>query len=208
MRLKRALAVCALIALSAPVTACGSDGGTGNGKPPIPGLDGDGTVAGGDGDGTASGGLPSAATIADVVAYLNTYGSCLDLEQADKYDTGELARRDPSWGSEPAEHPSWGIKERYVCRDNYSDTTTLLLVDMRKFQTSLKGSGYAGGSAGFLVGRDFVVIPGGRETRGDLKVSELKYLTCDPKQKVPSGYELQPALVGGCTLTDYLPTDN
>ncbi|MEV5873612.1 hypothetical protein AB0L75_05120 [Streptomyces sp. NPDC052101] len=209
MRLKRVLAVGALLVMSASMAACGSGdkaGSDGDGRATGAG----GTIAGafgGDGDGNgkaAGGGLPSASTIADIVFYLNKYGSCLDLQAADEYDKTETANRDPSWGNEEAGEPAWAIKQRYVCRDNYEDTTTLLLADMKKFQGALKksGSGY-----GFLVGKNFLVVPGGNETTHDLQKSDLKYLTCDPKFKLPSGYEKEPALVDGCVLTNYFPAD-
>jgi hypothetical protein len=73
---------------------------------------------------------------------------------------------------------------------------------MKKFQTELKKGAPA---EGFLIGMDFAVVPGGDETIRDLKASDLKYMTCDPEFKMPSGYKSEPALVDGCVLTDYFP---
>ncbi|MEU4931442.1 hypothetical protein AB0G54_33875 [Streptomyces yokosukanensis] len=196
MRLKRALAVGALLVMSASMAACGNDGGSGNGD-----SDGDGKATGG---GAAKGGLPSASSIADISDYLNQHGACLDLQPGDEYDAGSLAGHDPAWGIPDDRGAAvWGVRERYVCRDNYDDSTTLALVDMKKFQGALKTSGV---TSGVLVGQDFLVVPGGSETGRDLKASGLKYLTCDPKFTMPSGYKKEPALVDGCVLSDYFPS--
>ncbi|WP_031172533.1 hypothetical protein [Streptomyces durhamensis] len=198
MRLKRALAVGALLVLSTSVAACGDDNKDSGGVAAGAGnSDGDGKSTGG----AAAGGLPSATSVADISDILNQHGSCLDLQSGDKYDAGSFSGTDPAWDI-PDERPAavWGVKERYVCRDNYSDSTTMALVDMKKFQAAYKTSGL---TRGVLVGKNFLVVPGGAETAHDLQASGLKYFTCDPKFQMPSGYKKEPALVDGCVVTNY-----
>ncbi|MFE7933817.1 hypothetical protein ACFU6S_34895 [Streptomyces sp. NPDC057456] len=201
MRLRRAITIGALLLLSASMTACGGDDkGSAN-------SDGDGktgaTAGSGKGDSSeaASTELPEASDMASVAYYLNQYGSCLDLTPGAEYDDSSLADHDPAWGDDNmTRDPAWGIKERAVCRDDYDDSSTLLLLsDMKKFQTSMHAKNYGS----ILIGKDFAVAPGGAETIEDLKASGLVTLSCDPERQIPSGYKQEPAQVDGCVLTNY-----
>ncbi|MEU9266217.1 hypothetical protein AB0E04_12300 [Streptomyces sp. NPDC048251] len=202
MRIRRAITIGALLLMSASLTACGDDGDAGN-------SDGDGkssasasTGAGkGDSGESASTELPEASDMASIAYYLNQYGSCLDLTPGAEYDDSSLADHDPAWGDDNmTRDPAWGIKERAVCRDNYDDSSTLLVLsDMKKFQTSM----HAGNYSSILIGKDFAVEPGGTETIEDLKASGLVALSCDPERQIPSGYKQEPAQVDGCVLTNY-----
>ncbi|MEU9467753.1 hypothetical protein AB0D78_14030 [Streptomyces avermitilis] len=190
MRFQRAVAggAVALAALTA-LTGCGSDG--------------DGTSgAGPDKGGSQQAGLPEASDMASIAYYLNKYASCLDLTTGEEYDASAEVEKNPAWGEDEAEDPSWGIKERAVCTDKYSDAITLLTVpDMKKFQTAAKKDGHAD----FLIGQDFAIVPVDRRTIEELKASDLRYLTCDPDTRFPSGYEKKAGLVDGCVLSDYFP---
>ncbi|MFG2130829.1 hypothetical protein ACGFNV_23845 [Streptomyces sp. NPDC048751] len=198
MRFKRALATCALLVMSTSVAACGS----GDDESRNSGSDGDGK-SGGSSQPAASG-LPEAKDMASIAYYLNKYASCLDLTPGAEYDDSEDADKNPAWGDTEAEDPSWGITERAVCTDKYSDAIALLTVpDMKKLQTAAKKDGHAS----FLVGKDFAVVPVDDRTIEELKASGLKYLTCDPDAEIPSGFEKQAAEVDGCVLSDYFPSD-
>ncbi|MFD9436487.1 hypothetical protein [Streptomyces sp. NPDC060002] len=201
MRFRRAITIGALLLVSASMTACGGDSDGGN-------SDGGGKTGASTGTGKAdnssaptSTGLPAASDMASVAYYLNQYGSCLDLTPGEEYDDSSLADRDPAWGDDNmTRDPAWGIKERAVCRDNYDDSSTLLLLsDMKKFQTSMHAKNYGS----ILIGKDFAVEPGGTETIEDLKASGLVALSCDPERQIPSGYTQEPAQVDGCVLTNY-----
>ncbi|MFF1445501.1 hypothetical protein [Streptomyces sp. NPDC058295] len=200
MRIRRAITIGALLLMSASMTACGGDSDAGN-------SDGDGksgaSAGAGKGDSSQAAGtkLPEASDMASVAYYLNQYGSCLDLTPGAEYDDSSLADHDPAWGDEKMTgEPAWGIKERAVCRDNYDDSSTLLLLsDMKKFQTSMHAENYGS----ILIGKDFAVAPGGAETIEDLKASGLVALSCDPERQIPSGYKQEPAQVDGCVLTNY-----
>ncbi|MBK3636000.1 hypothetical protein JHN52_24350 [Streptomyces sp. MBT97] len=200
MRLRRAITVGALLLMSASMTACGGDDDKGSGN-----SDGDGrtgaSASSGKGGGAAGTKLPEASDMASIAYYLNQYGSCLDLKQGAEYDDSSLADHDPAWGDENmTRDAAWGIKERAVCRDDYDDSSTLLLLsDMKKFQTSMHAKNYGS----ILIGKDFAVQPGGTETIQDLKASGLVVLSCDPERKIPSGYKQEPAQVDGCVLTNY-----
>ncbi|WP_327184219.1 hypothetical protein [Streptomyces sp. NBC_01334] len=203
MRIRRAITIGALLLMSASLTACGGDDSdAGN-------SDGDGknsasasTGAGkGDSGESASTELPEASDMASIAYYLNQYGSCLDLTPGAEYDDSSLADHDPAWGDDNmTRDPAWGIKERAVCRDNYDDSSTLLVLsDMKKFQTSMHAENYGS----ILIGKNFAVEPGGTETIEDLKASGLVALSCDPERQIPSGYKQEPAQVDGCVLTNY-----
>ncbi|MET8164060.1 hypothetical protein ABZT34_07320 [Streptomyces sp. NPDC005329] len=201
MRFRRTITIGALLLMSASMTACGGDDkGSAN-------SDGDGktgaTAGSGKGDSTEAAGteLPEASDMASVAYYLNQYGSCLDLTPGAEYDDSNYTDTDPAWGEEQmTQDPNWGIKERAVCRDNYDDSSTLLLLsDMKKFQTSMHAKNYGS----ILIGKDFAVAPGGAETIEDLKASSLVALSCDPERQIPSGYKQEPAQVDGCVLTNY-----
>lgn len=192
MRIRRAITVSALLLVSASLTACGGDG--------------DGKVDSVNSNGKAeSTGLPEASDMASIADYLNQYASCQDLTPGEKYDDSPLQDKDPAWGEDLVhELAAWGIKERAVCRDNYHDSNTLILMsDMKTFQAKLKKENFTG----LLVGKDFAVKPGDDTTKQELKASGLKYLSCDPELQVPSGYKQEPALVDGCVTTDYFPAD-
>ncbi|MFG3033298.1 hypothetical protein ACGFZJ_32900 [Streptomyces sp. NPDC048253] len=203
MRIRRAITIGALLLMSASLTACGgADGDAGN-------SDGDGKSSASTGKGAGKGGsgesasteLPEASDMASIAYYLNQYGSCLDLTPGAEYDDSSLADHDPAWGDDNmTRDPAWGIKERAVCRDNYDDSSTLLVLsDMKKFQTSMHAKNYGS----ILIGKDFAVEPGGTETIEDLKASGLVALSCDPERQIPSGYKQEPAQVDGCVLTNY-----
>lgn len=195
MRPKRILAVAALLALSAPVTACG--GGDG---------DGDGTSTGtstGTGTGASASGLPQAKDMAAAVAYVSTYTTCAGLKPGDSYDNAHSGEENEAWSPESAaEEASYGIKERAVCEDASGHAITLLLTpDMRTFQAAAKNH-----HEKFAVGQDFAVVPVGDEAVQALSRSQLKFLSCDPDFTVPSGYTKEPASVDGCVLSTYFPS--
>ncbi|WP_062645042.1 hypothetical protein [Streptomyces maremycinicus] len=203
MRLRRAITIGALLLMSASMTACGDDDKSGGNS------DGDGRTgasasasSGKDGSGEAAGTeLPEASDMASIAYFLNEHGSCLDLMSGTEYDDSSLADHDPAWGDDNmTREPAWGIKERAVCRDNYDDSSTLLVLsDMKKFQTSMRAKNYGS----ILIGKDFAVAPGGAETTGDLKNSGLVVLSCESERQIPSGYKQEPAEVDGCVLTNY-----
>ncbi|MCQ9134925.1 MULTISPECIES: hypothetical protein [Streptomyces] len=199
MRIRRAVTIGALLLLSATLTAC-DDGDTKAGG----NSDGDGRTgasAGAGGSAPKGGGLPEASDMASIAYFLNQHGSCLDLKTGEEYDDSSLADHDPAWGDENmTREPAWGIKERAVCRDDYDDSSTLLVLsDMKKFQASMHADNYGS----ILIGKDFAVAPGGAETTEDLKASGLVALSCDPTRHIPSGYKQEPAQVDGCVLTNY-----
>ncbi|MFF3847086.1 hypothetical protein [Streptomyces sp. NPDC002328] len=196
MRTKRAFATAATLVALTTAVGCGSedDGGTA----------GDGKSTAGGGNSTSSSGqgatstLPEAADMASIAYYLNKYTACLDLTTGDKYDAGHDSQ-DSAWGSDEAEDPSWGIKERGVCSDQGGRPVALLSVaDMKTFQTAVKKDG-----SKFLVGQDFAVVPVGDRTIQELQKSELRFLTCDPDFSAPSGFTKEAAAVDGCVLSDY-----
>ncbi|MER5586411.1 hypothetical protein AB0G76_14705 [Streptomyces asoensis] len=202
MRLRRAITVGALLLMSASMTACGGDDDKGSGNSDGDGRTGASASGGKGGSGGAAGTkLPEASDMASIAYYLNQYGSCLDLTPGAEYDDSSLADHDPAWGDENmTRDAAWGIQERAVCRDNYDDSSTLLLLsDMKKFQTSMHAKNYGS----ILIGKDFAVAPGGTETSEDLKASGLVVLSCDAERKIPSGYKQEPAQVDGCVLTNY-----
>ncbi|PPS82132.1 hypothetical protein [Streptomyces sp. MH60] len=183
----------AVLALTA-VSGCGGDEGGG-----------EGTAAGGGGYGQSAGsggrlmdteteGRPSAATMADIEAFVSARTTCTDLHMKDKdYDDED----DPEAESTGT---LWGIRERAVCWDAKRNGITLMSVDdMKSFQTQARKRG----PAGYLVGEDFVVT-GGPTTRADLRGSGLLALVCDPETRIPSGYTKEKGLVDGCTLTDFI----
>lgn len=165
---------------------------------------GSSTDAGTDGTNSATAGsaLPKASDMASIASYLNQFGSCLNLTPGQEYDASDENEKNPAWGEDEAADSTWGIGGRAVCTDRYSDAIALLSVpDMRTFQTAAKKDGHAG----FLVGKDFAVVPVDARTVQDLSASGLRYLTCDRDFTAPSGYEKQPALVDGCVLSTYVP---
>ncbi|MET7605105.1 hypothetical protein ABZS96_21755 [Streptomyces avermitilis] len=194
MRFHRAVVsgAVALAALTA-LTGCGGHD-----------SDGDGKSGGSTDQGTSQqAGLPKASDMASIAYYLNKYASCLDLTTGEEYDASDEVEKNPAWGEDEAADASWGIKERAVCTDKYSDAIALLTVpDMKKFQTAAKKDGYAD----FLIGQDFAIVPVDRRTIEELKASDLRYLTCDPDTRFPSGFEKKAGLVDGCVLSDYFPS--
>ncbi|MGW1779284.1 hypothetical protein ACWCQQ_09085 [Streptomyces sp. NPDC002143] len=204
MRIRRAVTIGALLLMSASMTACGSSDDKAGDSAGSSNSDGDGKTGSDKGTSSSeptSAGLPEASDMASIAYYLNQYGSCLDLTTGAEYDDSSLADSDPAWGDESmTRDPAWGVKERAVCRDDYDDSSTLLVVsDMKKFQTSMLAEGYKS----ILIGKDFAVEPGGSETVQDLKASGLVVLSCDPERQIPSGYKQDPAQVDGCVLTNY-----
>lgn len=197
MRIRRAVTVGALLLMTATLTACDDDAAGGN-------SDGDGRTGASTGAGSGapkSNGLPEASDMASIAYFLNQHGSCLDLKTGAEYDDSSLADHDPAWGDEKmTRDPAWGIKDRAVCRDDYDDSSTLLVLsDMKKFQTAMHAENYGS----ILIGKNFAVAPGGAETIADLKTSGLVTLSCDPERQIPSGYKQEPAQVDGCVLTNY-----
>ncbi|MEV5873611.1 hypothetical protein AB0L75_05115 [Streptomyces sp. NPDC052101] len=157
------------------------------------------TAGCGDSD-SAGSGLPEAKDVASIASYVSKYTSCTGVMSGDNYDSAHVGENE-SWGTEEAKDPSWGIKERAVCKDASGAAITLLITpDMRKFQSAVKKS-----NEKLLIGQDFAVIPVGQDAIRDLTKSHLKFLTCDPDFSVPSGYTKHSALVNGCVLTNYVP---
>ncbi|MGV4986307.1 hypothetical protein ACVB8X_09085 [Streptomyces sp. NRAIS4] len=158
------------------------------------------TAGCGGGDKKSGSGLPEAKDIASVASYVNKYTSCTGVTEGDKYDNVHVGENE-SWGTEEAKDPSWGIKERAVCKGASGDAITLLITpDMQKFQSAVKKN-----NEKVLVGQNFAVIPVGKEAIRGLTKSDLRFLTCDPGFSVPSGYKKEPALVGGCVMSNYFP---
>ncbi|MEU6088428.1 hypothetical protein ABZ865_16675 [Streptomyces sp. NPDC047085] len=158
-------------------------------------------TAGCGGKDTADSGLPEAKDVASVAKYVSAYTTCEAVQSGDAYDTNRTGEN-YSWGAGgEVDAPSWGIKERAVCKDASGDAITLLITpDMRKFQSAVKKN-----HEKLLVGQDFAVVPTGNDAIRGLTTSDLRLLTCDPDFSVPSGYTKKAALVDGCVLTDYLP---
>ncbi|SEQ67010.1 hypothetical protein SAMN04487983_100737 [Streptomyces sp. yr375] len=196
MRIKRALAIGATLVALTGAAGCGGDDGDGKSA-----GGGDKSSASADSTGQTTGsGLPKASDMASIAYYLNKYTPCLDLATGSDYDANHDADNS-AWGADEAADPSWGIKERGVCRDESRHPIALLSVqDMEKFQTAVKKDG-----SEFLVGQDFAVVPVGDTARQALQKSGLKFLTCDADFSVPSGFTKEPAAVDGCVLSDYFP---
>ncbi|EPD94351.1 hypothetical protein ACH4LN_22515 [Streptomyces albus] len=214
MRFRRALTIgAALVALGA-LSACQGDESTGegrdNGKDTGKAAEstqkadkgaGGAREEGGGGSRAAFDGLPEGPDMASIEYYLNKYTECLDLTMGEDYGADGSGRT--AWGEEEAADPSWGIKQRAVCRDNSGNPLALLTVrDMDAFQAAAKKSGDS-----FLVGRDFAVVPVSDDAIRQLEPSDLMYLSCESGFTVPSGYEKRTGTVPGCVLTDYLPAD-
>ncbi|MER5586410.1 hypothetical protein ABT090_32865 [Streptomyces asoensis] len=208
VRLSTSLATgAAALTLLVTLSGCGSDSDSGSGAKTgadsVFGSDGSadgGSVTGGgdsSGQSTADG-LPRASDAASVAEYLNRYTPCQDVATGDDYDAQDDGE---AWGTDEAEDPAWGIEERAVCTDGSGGPIALLIApDMKKFQTAAKSSGDK-----FLIGEDFAVVPVGDEAIRSLQPSGLRFLTCEADLAVPSGFEKEPALVGGCVLTNYVP---
>ncbi|MFF9775114.1 hypothetical protein ACF1HJ_15835 [Streptomyces sp. NPDC013978] len=204
MRIKRALTIGTLLLMSTSVAACGGDDDAGNST-------GRASAEAGKGSGEESTGekrpddLPSASDMASIEYFLNQHAACLDLQTGKEYDASTQAERYAAWLEEDqSTDPVWAIKDRAVCMDQNDHPNTLLLIsDMKQFQTTMKEKGYRG----ILIGKDFAVYPQDDETTSALRTSGLKYLACDPKFEVPSGYEKQPAQADGCVVTTYIPAD-
>ncbi|MEC4018247.1 hypothetical protein [Streptomyces sp. H27-D2] len=155
-------------------------------------------VSGCGSDGSEDNGLPIAGDMAGIEKFANKYTTCSGLEMDS--ESGYM--------SSEAEDPSWAIKERAVCDDGRSDSITLLSIDnMKKFQSANKRDAAKGEGGKFLIGQDFALIPSNEQTAMELKESGTLLFTCDSDFKVPSGYVKKNALVDGCLLTDYMPTD-
>ncbi|MFJ2899450.1 hypothetical protein ACIO87_31805 [Streptomyces sp. NPDC087218] len=131
--------------------------------------------------------LPSAGTMAEIETFVSARATCLNLS---------VRPNDPDqeWVGE-----EWGIKERGVCGDENQAGTNLLVVnDMKAFQTQAKKQRRA-----YFIGKDFAVYAQGSTTKEALQDSGLLFLVCKDREKIPSGYKKEPALVNGCVLTDY-----
>jgi hypothetical protein len=85
-----------------------------------------------------------------------------------------------------------------VCKDFRHPIALLTVSDMTKFQTRARASGDE-----FAIGENIAVVPVGDDQVEALSNSELVFLTCDADFSAPSGYRTEPALVDGCTLSDY-----
>ncbi|MER6730995.1 hypothetical protein [Streptomyces puniciscabiei] len=183
------MTVGAALGALAMTSACGGDkdsGGAGGA-----GLSAD---SGGPKGGGTGGGMPSAATMADIEAFVSQYPVCKDLY-------AEAKDPDADHPDDEAVGKMWGIKERAVCYNAHGDGISLLAVsDMKSLQTKAKEFG-----GGYFIGKDFAVHTAASETKNDLKGSGLRYLACAaPDTPIPSGYEKERALVGGCSLTNYV----
>ncbi|MFE6888043.1 hypothetical protein [Streptomyces sp. NPDC057694] len=187
MRFRNAVAVAAVALALTTASAC--DSGNGGGGDSSSSADGDGLSAGSGGRlmGDGSKGRPSAATMADIASFVSERTTCTNLFSDPKDPEHE------SVGSE------WGIKERGVCYDADRMGISLLAVnDMKAFQTRAKKRG-----GGYYVGKDFAVYSADPTTLDALQDSGLLYLSCEDPEKIPSGFTKEPALVGGCVLTNH-----
>lgn len=190
MRVRHTLAACAAAVALTVASGCGSD------QEGRSSADGDGLSAGSGGrlmDGGTEG-RPSAATMADVEAFVSRYTTCTDLHMQDEdYEDAVLPNPEEAG-------IAWGIEERAVCFNLKRNSVRLMTItDMKSFQTRAKEHG-----GGYLLGEDFAVASGTSATRNDLEDSGLLDLHCDPDTPIPSGYRKEKALVDGCTLTDFV----
>lgn len=137
--------------------------------------------------GAGAGDLPSAGTMADIEAFVSERATCLDMSlRPDDHDQEWVGKE-------------WGIKERAICNDGDRASTSLLVVnDMKAFQAQAKKQRRA-----YFIGKDFAVYAQGSSTKAALQDSGMLFLICKDKDKIPSGYKKEPALVDGCVLTDY-----
>ncbi|MEU5304162.1 hypothetical protein ACH4YO_14470 [Streptomyces noursei] len=226
MRSTRALAVGA--ALAALMASAGCDGKTdsagpdGDGKSPTatassppsgdkasPGRPGSSGSGGNSGSSSSSGStteqgfsgaLPEASDMDTLARQIDLFTSCKEVKPGTEYDASHDGT-DAAWGTQEAADPSWGIKERAVCKDFRHPIALLLISDMRKFQTAAKKA-----NAPFAIGKNYAVVPVGDDQIEALSPSGLAFLTCAPDFSPPSGHRTEKALVDGCVLSDYFPT--
>ncbi|MFE3151891.1 hypothetical protein ACFXJ6_35455 [Streptomyces sp. NPDC059218] len=70
--------------------------------------------------------------------------------------------------------------------------------DMKTFQARAKKQRRA-----YFIGQNFAVYAGSPTLLTAFQDSGLLYLLCKDREKIPSGFKKEPALVDGCVLTDY-----
>ncbi|MEV0976158.1 hypothetical protein [Streptomyces sp. NPDC049915] len=145
------------------------------------------------------GDLSEASDMDTLSRYIDVFTSCKDVVPGAEYDAGHGAE-DTAWGTQEAADPSWGIKERAVCKDFRHPIALLLVSDMRKFQTAAKKNNDLS-----AIGRNYAVVPVGDDQIEALSPSGLAFLTCDPDFSPPSGHRTEKALVDGCVLSGYFP---
>lgn len=198
MRLQRILtALTALVSLSLLATACEDS--------PAAGL-----PAGADPLATATA-AAGAGSLAEAQAYVQKFASCVDMGTDPK--DGRLPL------SEFTSVGQWSVTERGVCSDKteHGEIVFYLPSDMKAFQQGYKdrtkermdaGEGGYGLAGRVIVGRNFVITPTKTRTAVALVKSDLRVLTCNPSFAVPDGYKREKALVEGCTLTDFVGSED
>ncbi|WP_159056445.1 hypothetical protein [Streptomyces yokosukanensis] len=185
------------------------------------------TGCGGGSDGHA---LPSAKTVGDVQKFITRAGlPCTALSNDPLGAPGAPAEGfiSPTYhgysGADfkeetKADAAKWSVKEGAACGKDNSDAggwVIYLTKDMKTFQQAYRDDVRKSVRSSesdptlrrgtYLVGADFTVDPTASLQDNPLLQTDLRVLNCYPDLKVPSGYSVQPALVEGCVLTDYVP---
>ncbi|MFF7357611.1 hypothetical protein ACFZA1_34055 [Streptomyces filipinensis] len=188
------------------------------------------TALTGCGGGTDAHALPSAKSPKDVQKFITEAGlPCTDLSNDPLGAPGAPAEGfiSPTYhGYEPqnlkeetkADAAKWSVKEGAACGKDNSDAggwVIYLTKDMKTFQQAYRDDVRKSVRDGesdptlrrgtYLVGADFTVDPTASLQNNPLLQTDLRVLNCYPDLKVPSGYSVQPALIDGCVLTNYVP---
>ncbi|MHC6629148.1 hypothetical protein ACYTFC_24185 [Streptomyces globosus] len=199
MRIQRILATTAALACLTALAGC-KEGGDRSSPP-----------AGASASASSAGGATAGGTLAAAQEQLRKFASCEDLSS--KPGDPRLPARDfPKAGQ-------WSVEEVAVCSDT-SETGAIVIAvpkDMKAFQEGYKqyvmdrmaaGDGAYGLFDQVLVGKGFVVFPTRTPTSVKLVRSDLRVLVCNPGGRVPEGYKREKPLVEGCSLTDFVATED
>ncbi|MEU9305469.1 hypothetical protein [Streptomyces sp. NPDC048269] len=192
MRIKRILAVTALLASFPALAACeDAEPGAAGAVP------------------TGIAGVPEAApaTLAEAQKYVQRYGSCENM--GTQPDDSRLPLTDLTTVGK------WSVTERGVCSDRveHGEIIFYMASDMKEFQAGYKqrvmdqiaaGKATYGLNSRVFVGKHYAVTPTETKTALALARSDLRILTCNPTFGVPKGYKKEKALVDGCVLSDFV----